>query len=664
MRIIDDLYNILKVILDFIRMKPYEIIVFWIIGLALIFLSGMCLVKLCRLEEKTELYYMAGCILAVSVSHVTASIMESLRMTFSMFKTVTLCVYGIIVIAMIITCKKNGRLLTEGSPKKYLMNFVDKFKGYSLLGRVFFIVVAVFCCYIMFNTMCHLTTGASDDGYYVTKIGVMIQDDTLHLTNEQVTNGVVYVPSLIRADASTWCTFLALIASSFSIDYTVTAHVAIVPFILIAAMATISLIAKTMFDSTIPKLLFWISFFMFAITAPYGQTMINDYWIFTYSWYGVTTLYIMIYFLIYYLLTLSKREEYLCKTGFWIFATLAVTASMAMEVVAAYLIPCFLLTFGLPFIAVNRNKISADVIFRISWILLPILHSVIKVLMGYVNMPEYVLRLSGGKYGGFNMDLSSIAAWKANQAVFWGITSKNIYTVLTIVALFCIRDKKIRQFFGWSFLTAVVTFLNPLLYKFICVNISTEIVYYRLYWCIPNLLIIAYCLVERLTEVFIRRKRAVLAYIVFIVYIVGFRQNVYGDRQLWVSNIKKLDKEYVYVAESLLTFRGQNEKIYALVPREYCDYVRQYSLDIVYPLGKRSPAGPKMPGSDLSYLNLYAKVYSLNENLGELSDEDVDIIKSLGTQVIVFRYENEIPEVLQAYDDAIDEHNYHYILLQ
>lgn len=664
MQAISDLYYISKVILNFMRMKPYEIIVFWIVGLMLILISGMCIVKLCGLDEKIELYYMAGCILAVSVSHITASIMEPLGKTFSMYKTATLCIYGVVVIVMAIICIKNGRLLVKGFLKKCLMNLVKKFKSYGLAEKALFIVIIIFCFYIMFNSMCRLSPGATDDGYYVVKTGMIIHDDSLHITNEQATNGMVHVPSFFRADASTWCTFLALIASSFGIDYAVCAHVAIVPFILMAAMATVSLIAKAMFNSTIPKLLFGFSFFLLAITAPIFATMTNDYWIFIYPWFGVSTLYIMIYFLIYCLLMLSKSDEYLDKAGFWIFATLSVTASMAMEVIAAYLIPCFVLMFGLPYIVMNRHKISPSSIFKISWMLLPILHSVIAVLMCYMNMPDH--RLNGGENGGFNMALSSVSAWDTNQAIYWGITSQNIYTVLTIVALLLIKDKRIQRFFGWSFLTAVATFLNPLFYKFVCVHVSTEMVYYRLYWCIPNLLIIAYSLVEGLIGLSLNKKRAILIYSVFIIYIVGFRQEAYGNEQLtWPTNIKKLPNEYVVAAEKLLDFRHQNEKIYVLVPRQYCDYVRQYSLDIVYPLGRRSPRGDyKVPGSELSYFDLYSKVYSMNEELGELSDEDVSTIKSLGTQVIMFQDESEIPKVLQEYDGIIDEYGYHYILLQ
>lgn len=432
----------LAIILNIIRMMPYEIIVFWIIASILVFISGRCLVKLCGLEEKIELYYMAGCILAVSVSHVTASVMESMRMTFYLYKIVTLCIYTLLIIAMIIVCKKRGKLWVNGSFKKYLGDSVNKFKEYSLTEKVFFIVIVGFCCYIMLNTMCRSFTGG-DDGYYVPKIGMMIHDNTLHVTNEQASNGMVHVPSFIRADASTWCAFLALLASSFGIDYAVVAHVAIVPFILVAAMATISLIAKAMFHSAISRLLFWLSFFLLAITAPNGGTMTNDCWIFSYSWYGVSTIYLMIYFLIYCLLMLSQKEEYLCKTGFWILATLAVTAAMAMEVIAVFLIPCLVLMFGLPYIVMNRHKMSINAIFRISWILLPILHSCITVLTIYMNMTDRAL--NGGEIGGFNVALSSVAAWKASQAgTYWDL--QNVYTVFTIISLFCIRDKKIQQF--------------------------------------------------------------------------------------------------------------------------------------------------------------------------------------------------------------------------
>lgn len=660
-----DMYHEFKIALDFMRLWPYGMILFWIVGLLLVLFSGMCLVQLCGLEEKMELYYMAGCILAVSISHITASIAEPLGVTFHIFKQITLIVYGAAVIGMAIACKKKGKLLTAGHLKNDCMEFFNKLKKYSLLEKGLFFIIIIFCGYIMFNTMFRVYRGNTDDGYYVTKIGMMIQADSLHITVEQAANGMVHVSEFIRADASTWCTFQALIASTFGIDYTVTAHVAIVPFILLAAMTTVSLIAKAMFDEAIPRLLFWISFFLLAITTPYGSTMTNDFWIFTYSWYGVTTIYIMIYLLIYCLMVLTKREEYLCKTGFWMFAALAVTASMAMEVISVFLIPCFVLMFGFPYLIQNRNRISAGAIFRISWILIPVLHSVIAVLLTYMNMADRAM--NGGENGGFDMNLSSVAAWKANQAGVWGISSVNIYTILTIVSLFLIKDKKIQRFFGWSFLTAIATFLNPLFYKFICLYVSTEIVYYRLYWCIPNLLIIAYCLVERLVGMSRDKTKlriAFMAYMFFVLYIVGFRDSAYGRFPLQrPANIKKIPGGYVAVAETLLNFRKGDDKICAVVPKwpdRYCDYLRQYSLDIVYSLGRRSPGGDcKIPGSEFSYLEMYNRVYS-----PDLSEEDVEIIKSLGTQIVVFHNESEVPTVLQAYDVVVDEGGWQYVLLQ
>jgi len=649
----------ISIVRCFIALFSANVLLFWFVGLLIVLLAGICFVKICGLKESIELFYIAGCIFSISLSHITASIAELFGISFELFRVGFIMVYGIILLWMIFYLYKKKRI---GSVRKFAAVHIAKVKGYSWIDKILLVVVLGLFGYVFINSMARGFYGG-DDGYYVTKIGMMIRDNTLHITNSQAANGLIDDPSFIRADASTWCAFLALIGASFYIDYAITAHVAIVPFILFAFFAVILLFAKSLFKKTTDQMLFALFFLLLALTTPHAHTMTVDNWIFSYTWYGISAMYIIMYFLIYCILLLWKEPERLSDIKFWFFVALSIMAAEATEVVAVFVIPCLIFMFGVPYLMENKDRLSKKVICNVAIALLPVMQAALSVLLQYNSMSD--LALNGGENGGFNVALTSLAGWKQTQSVFWKFTSENPYTCITVLCLFLIADPKIRKFFTWSFLVAVFTFLNPFFYKFICMHISTEIVYYRLYWCIPNLIIIAYCVVEWMIKLSSDKCKAALLCSMCVLYLITYRNSVYTQFRI-APNLKKCSPEIAAIAQDLLDMRTDGNEIYAVVPDNLCNFIRQYSLDIVYPVGKRSSDYAIIPNSDMTYLGLYQKIYQTNSSeevsSEPLTTEDVAILSKLGTQVIVFPQDVAVPDVLQSYT-TISKDGYLFIAL-
>ena len=635
--------------LRFMISIPNNIIRFWALGIMAIFAGGYCFVKFCHLKVSMELLFISGCISIISLSHLIASIGELCGMSFQTYRNLFLIIYIIILSGSYTYLHRNGRI---GSLNSFVTERINRIRCWTILEKGMLMVILLVIGYIMLNSMTRGFYGSSDDGYYITKVGMMIQDNSLHITNSQAANGIIESAAFIRADASTWCALLALISSAFGISYTVTAHVAVVPFVLTGIVSVISLLAKKMFQRTTDKMLYWIIFFLFALTAPYMGTMTEDYWIFTYTWYGIPTMYIMIYFLIYCMIEIWTEEKYRENIGMWILMTLAVATAIAAEVVAVFVIPCMLLMFGLPYIILNRRKLSLRFIENMGIVLIPIVAAVISVLLQYHNMQD--MSLNAGVNGGFNMNMSSLDAWKVHQFDIWKFSPVNIYTAATVLSLFLIKNKRIKAIFGWSFLVALFTFLNPFFYRFMCVHVSTEMVYYRLYWCVPNLLIISYFVVELITRLSRNKLDVILICSLLSIYMLGSHDVVY-EKFSTAENLEKLDPQIVSVAKDLLNLRSNRRDIYAVLPEDLCNFVRQYSLQIIYPVGVRSPDSVIVVGSGVSYLKLYNRLYGLDGSdpgkfTDNLSIEDVHALQTLGTEVVVYHENAPIPEALQNYD--------------
>lgn len=636
---------------QFLSYVSIEVIIFWIVGFFLVMYVGTCLVSVCKLEKYAELKYMAGCIFFVAIPHFVYSIAEPMQGTFRSFKIVSVVIMigTLIVLSLCWLKKERGEI---GSNEKKLID-------YSRLEKCLLVVILCFVFYVLINSLNRLYMG-SDDGFYITKVGMMLRDNMLHITNSQAGNGIIDDPTYVRADASSWCGFFALIASSFHIDYAVVAHVAIVPFILSAFFATISLIAKTCFKKTSSRMFFWIVFVSFALTAPYSRTMTTDYWIFSYAWYGISALYILIYFYIYCFLIAYKNTEYANNRNFWIFMSLAFAAGIATEVVSVYVIPCLILMFGVPYLIKNRQAWSVRFFVSVLLSVLPVIYGALWLLLQYVGLTD--LSLNAGENGGVDMSLTSLQAWKANQLEYWSFSAKNIYTVMTVLCLLFIRNKKIKKFFGYSSLIAVLTFLNPFFYKFVCANISTQMTYYRLYWCIPNLIIITYFIIEKYEDIKIPSVGRTLVLLAIVVSLFVYRPCVYSDFDI-ATNEKKLSTEIVTLAEDLLAMREtENDTICVVVPPSVVYWVRQYSLDILYSVSTRSATVTLAPNSDKAYRSLYNVIYKKGQADAGLSEADVETLKLLGTEVVVYEEGTEVPNVLNKYD-MIGKNGYIYVHL-
>ena len=205
-----------------------------------------------------------------------------------------------------------------------------------------------------------------------------------------------------------------------------------------------------------------------------------------------------------------------------------------------------------------------------------------------------------------------------------------------------------------------MTFLNPLLYKFVCELITTKFVYYRLFWLIPNLIIITYCLTEHAYK--LRGSWTNVAVAGVVTVFIGAAINTYGCVYRGYPKAENQYKIWSWVvsADDYLLSQNNGEEVCVIVPRNFQSFARQYTLDINFALSRISSSA-KIPGEDLSYIDLYNRVY--DDDPDTLTEGDLALIKKLGTQVIVYG-ENRPKQNIFADYSSEEKENYTYIYLQ
>lgn len=155
-----------------------------------------------------------------------------------------------------------------------------------------------------------------------------------------------------------------------------------------------------------------------------------------------------------------------------------------------------------------------------------------------------------------------------------------LYALISYIYLF-IKCKELRKKFLLPIAIILLVVLNPILYKYI----YSKIIYWRLFWMIPNGIITAAAM-----TVFIKsqketwKKFAVLAIMFLLVIIGGTNTFHYGNFSL-VKNWEKISVETKTICDIMLE---KDDSPRVIVPAGIFSEVRQYAPEISMMYGRNA----------------------------------------------------------------------------
>ena len=477
--------------------------------------------------------------------------------------------------------------------------------------------------------------GATDDSYYLSKAAVIIRNDVLNPDIAEAANGFSEDSSFIRADVSSWPVYLAYWARLFHINPTILAHVSMGIIVIVISFCITISIADKICHTSLQKRVFFVIYYLLALCTINIPDLWQEFWIIRYSWYGVAIVNILLYcFLDSIIFLHSSSEEYIFKMSYWVYILFIFLACVQSEIVGIFIAPCFCIGFGFPYLVkLGWKKVKKLLPFAL---LLGIPAAVFACNVFYQIHSQ---KINQGILG-----LSTDYTW------FYWIDKLFLNNLLFYVWVLCCVYLVFRGTVTtrWVFIggsaTLALTFFNPLLYSFISNYITSNTVYYRIYWCIPILYMITFA-VSDLWMCFPKRRKIVSGIILLLIYVGLFnRTNIFKDAS-FASNQYKLDGHIIQIADYILSHSQQNEIVRVVAPQELQHYLRQYSSDIIYPCSVRS-SGSEIVNGSYSYSELYQRLYY---NEFEYDLEALELLQRLETDYIIYKTENGVPEMFDEY---------------
>ena len=448
----------------------------------------------------------------------------------------------------------------------------------------------------------------------------------------EASNGLNETSLFSRADISSWPIYIAYWADSFGISPTTLAHSAFgVTLIIIWMCVTISL-ANKINKNEHQKFWFLLVYCLLAMWSVVNKSDIwGEFWIVKYPWYGVAVLNILLFCLLDSILYLYQEEDYIYKISYWIYNLIIILACVECEIVGLILAPIFCFVYGLPYL------------FRIGWKkvkkLLPYIGGVVAFVGVFAVMILYQIFSKGIRAGMLGIDPD--ITWGYWMQKFFQMTPLILLWILSFIYIIFGKNTINKCVFGKGCFVLWLIFLNPFFYNIISNYITSQVVYYRLFWCIPILYMIAYAISE--TVLTLNQNRKIIVVIgALLLYVWGTPQwSIFRDVEK-ATNQYKLDGNIIEVADYMLD-NGMRSEIRVIAPEDLGHYLRQYSSNIIYPCSMRS-SSEKIGDFEYTYYSFYQSIYTHELDRNPRFSE---IIYYLDTDYIVYSEEEKIPIIFQ-----------------
>ena len=510
--------------------------------------------------------------------------------------------------------------------EKYITQWIKTNKSIEcILCNIFTIALFIAASYMIVSQNWETTY---DDKYYLGKAGEILKSHNMTPSFSEAANGLSEMGSLKRADVSCLIVFFSFISQITSIHHVIVARVIFSIVVILFGISIIHLFGRELSYSS--KRLLWFDFFTLSVLLYFKSTptyQAETSWA-THPWYGSPVMAFIICLFILMIFRLNESKESIDDRRFWISLLVINMAMLQTEIVAIFMIPCMLIMYGLTYLVLNHEKITRVVIINSMIPILPV------VLCGiYVAYTIYVNNDISGQGRGY--DYTRVVY----DSFLWG--GKNVYVyfgvfVIAYIYIWFFAGSSLKRTFVYPCFTFGLTFANPLLFSFITRYVTTEAVYYRLFFCIPVFLIISIAF----TDLFFRKGiiyKIVIAGSIFMVVLLNIHRSVNLPK---INNPYKATDDGIQLVNMLLANK-ESDTVQVVAPGDIGTDLRIYSTDITYTCSDYS-SNSIIPKTQITYKELYQHVY--DEKI-----ETAQILIELGTDYVIYPMDAVLTDEYQEY---------------
>lgn len=216
--------------------------------------------------------------------------------------------------------------------------------------------------------------------------------------------------------------------------------------------------------------------------------------------------------------------------------------------------------------------------------------------------------------------------------LFWNHTVFFVLYLISILALYIIKDKNSKVLVWYPLLVMGLIIYNPFIYYILKLFFTDSTEYVRLFYILPINFTLAYmaCIVLDMVDTKLRRL-LMISLLLIIIIVSGktfYFDNTFVPRENWYKLPQEILDIHNYIS-------GVNEPIVMLIPDDLRSYMRQYDAGVRYTdMGSPTLKDFKEENYDVQGLRLVIEFKECNYIVSYNDKELVDYYKGWGYNVI------------------------------
>lgn len=585
-----------------------KIVLSWIISAIVIFSSGLFTMSKLNIRKRMSSAFLWGCITICALCEIVYLFCICFSFNFNIF--------FITNTFLIVLCCLLG-LFELKKDKVHFRQAVD--------NKLYIFLMLVMASILLYSVIFTRWGGASDDEYYLGKAGEIIRSNVLNPTFPDAAYGNDEKSNYLRADVSSLIVIYSYISRAFQIHPVVTARTFFSPIIILLGISVVICLADAKEKKEKEKNLVALFSCALLLALKNGGSYQEEYYYVVYPWYGIVLLSLLSCVFVSLIMELYDNEKVVYDKKFWIKLLLVNLAILQSEIVGVFIIPCLYVIYGLPYLLSERKNIGKIIVGSIVS-LIPEVICALYVLFSYFGAEVQVGQNEGKDWG------NNIYGY-----FLWGTeTTIRIYFILyaTACLYFLFRgNKKEKGIIAFPALMLFATFANPLLFGVVTRYITTQAVYYRLFFCLPVFFVIG-CFLARLFYLGKKEHKAIMILLLSVYFIFGVKKIFSAEM---INNPYKAPQISEEIINELLSDRkGDKVKI---MPMTFSSEIRIYCDNIIYSCGRYSSTMP-IENTCFTYISLY-------EALQKGNKEAIEVLKELDTDYILYEKDAKLPDCIK-----------------
>lgn len=423
-------------------------------------------------------------------------------------------------------------------------------------------------------TASYLHSVEADDSYYISVSTYAYEQNRVCLDQTEITTGMDYISATPRPQVSAWEVFLASWSKIFAIKPIIFAH-SIFPIIaIILTFLAYRQIAKLIFLEEEERNWFMIFFLCVILFSGYSSANMGSFLLMR-SWQGKSVLVAVVLpsLLVACYRMLSSKNK---KWYHWAYNGVLLIAGVCCNPVGMYLTSLLYLMVAVSYLFIASWKEIREMILGAICSVIPVgmlaFYSLINLVNGTAGS---YLHAEGKKWREVFLDY-----WQLQDGV------AVIFFILFTISLFVFsfeKDKILKAVFWRSTILVVVILLNPALYNFISKKITGVDVYWRLYWLLPFYATVPCMLVKIKRKVGEKQSWITGIGICLILSVLGSNVFAYEGYFSEHKNLERIPTEVKKLSNYIIE---QDENCVVLFPKQYSEYLRQYTSKIKTPYSR------------------------------------------------------------------------------